>query len=140
MARTLRTAAVLYTLLLSWLLLAPDPLAIFGVAGSAAEEAVDWSLSGAVQHVGAFAVLSALWCLSSVDQRGRVAAVVLSGFFGAAMELLQLLVPTRYCDWHDLLANLVGIAFGWTAARVVDALAPAGVLSLSSAGDESAAP
>ena len=139
MART-RTAAALYTLLLSWLLLAPDPLAIFGVAGAAAEEAIDWSLSGAVQHVGAFAILSALWCLSSVDQRGRVASVILSGCFGAAMELLQLLVPTRYCDWHDLLANLVGIIAGWGTARVVEALSPAGVPSLSSPQDESAAP
>ena len=138
MARTFRAVAVLYTLLLGWLLLAPDPLAIFGVAGAAAEEAIDWSLSGAVQHVGAFAVLSALWCLSSCDQRGRIAAVLLSGFFGAAMELLQLLVPTRFCDWYDLLANLVGIVLGWAAARAAEALAPRRLLLLSSAGDESA--
>ncbi len=38
--------------------------------------------------------------------------------YGGAIELLQLYVPGRECDWHDLLADGVGIALGLLVSKL----------------------
>jgi len=44
-------------------------------------------------------------------------------FFGVAIEVLQLWVPSRSSDWHDVLADVVGIAAGALLARLVCGIA-----------------
>ena len=39
--------------------------------------------------------------------------------FGGAIEIAQYFVPTRSCDWHDLLADIAGIGLGICISRVL---------------------
>ncbi|MEO7889596.1 MAG: VanZ family protein [Vicinamibacterales bacterium] len=41
--------------------------------------------------------------------------------YGAAIEIAQFFVPTRSCDWHDLLADIVGIGTGICISLVLEA-------------------
>lgn len=64
-------------------------------------------------HLAAYAGLGYSLAYASVEERKwgtrRVAAVVLVAVaFGAAMELLQGLLPTRYFGAYDLLADAIG--------------------------------
>lgn len=64
-------------------------------------------------HVVAYAGLGYSLAYASIEERERgrprVVAVVLAAIaFGASIELLQGLVPARYFDAYDLLANTLG--------------------------------
>lgn len=58
-------------------------------------------------HVFAFAVLGTLGFTAWPQQRWRLAACLLA--YGCAIELLQLLTATRQADWHDVMADVVGL-------------------------------
>jgi VanZ family protein len=69
-------------------------------------------------HATAFAVLT--WSAHLGWRRRRpTGALTLLGF-GALIELVQRFVPGRSCDWHDLLADAVGIALGALALALVE--------------------
>lgn len=68
-------------------------------------------------HAPVFAVWAWLACavlargpLGRRDACWRVA--VIGGLLALASELLQLWIPGRWADWHDLLSNLFGLAAG----------------------------
>jgi VanZ family protein len=66
-----------------------------------------------LNHAAAFAAMG--WCavFGWRDARAVLPAVLLALLaFGGAIELLQLLVPTRSAEWADWLADGVGIAAG----------------------------
>jgi len=58
-------------------------------------------------HVFAFGVLGTLGLTAWPEQRWRVAACLLA--YGCAIELLQMLTATRQADWHDVVADVVGL-------------------------------
>ena len=81
-------------------------------------------------HFVMFAVLQLLLCIGFAKQYDfapiryyplRFSTTSAFGY-GLLMELFQLLVPGRYFEWWDLVANLVGIGFGAAIYRFVYAM------------------
>ncbi len=106
-----RCICTLYWLLLTILLLVPDPLALLGIfriPGGASTLGV---------HFLVFAVLGVLVSASRLPLR-RVLLVGLLIGYAVATELLQSLVPPRDPSPLDLLENLLGVGVGITAWRV----------------------
>jgi VanZ family protein len=68
-------------------------------------------------HTLAFLALTLAGCLGFRGAR-RGTLWVLLGIFGlgCAIELVQLFVPGRSCEWQDLLADSAGIALGLAVA------------------------
>lgn len=67
-------------------------------------------------HAMAFAVLAMLGCL---PYSGRHALILLGLLaYGALIELLQGLTGYRSAETLDVLADGVGLAFGWTLMRL----------------------
>lgn len=67
-------------------------------------------------HALAFAVLGVLGCLAFA-RRGWVIAGLLG--YGGLIEVLQALTPTRSADWHDLVADGVGLLLGLGLCAVI---------------------
>jgi VanZ family protein len=64
-------------------------------------------------HLLAFTALAACAVFGFRGQRAALWAVLAALLaFGAAIELLQQLVPNRQAEWADLLADAAGIALG----------------------------
>lgn len=71
-----------------------------------------------LNHVLAFAAL-AFSARLSFPRRPLWHVVLGLLAFGGLIELVQLVVPGRSCDWEDLMADAIGIAVGLLAARLV---------------------
>lgn len=103
-----------YVVLLTYLLVVPHPLWMFGASGKTAEESIDRSISGFVQHVSAYAILCVL--LVTAFGRGGKRALLFCAVFslGHAVltEVIQYFVPFRHPDWRDVLANVLGVIVG----------------------------
>lgn len=69
---------------------------------------VTLSSSDKINHVLAFLVLQVLGALSW-SSRVHVVALGLVAY-GASIEVLQSLTPTRQAEWQDLAADMLGIA------------------------------
>ena len=110
---TIRCICIAYMLLLTVLLLVPDPLALLGIPPS------HGNTSGLGTHFSVFAVLGVLVSAS----RPTLRTMLLVGLlicYATATELLQSLVPERDTSPLDLLENLLGLAAGaalWWVAR-----------------------
>lgn len=77
-----------------------------------------------LNHASAFAALAFAACLGWPEMRyGRAPMLAALLAYGGAIEIIQLFVPGRSCEWGDLLADAVGISLG--------ALLAAGVLRLA---------
>lgn len=105
-------ATIVCGIALTYLLLAPSPLSIFGTEGVAAEESVDRSISGFLQHVFAYGVFS--WMVLSVF---AVRGEWLRGFslvmaHALVTEAAQAFIPSRHADAWDIAANVSGIVLG----------------------------
>ncbi len=115
-----RWLAIGYTLLLSYLLLAPQPLFFLGQTGAAADEAVSETVADWAQHAAVFAMLTGLWIVAVGDHWRRGAVVGACVAYGAGTECLQALIPHREFGWTDLIANSAGATVGTAVAGVVD--------------------
>lgn len=126
-SRTLLIAATAYTVLLTYLLLAPHPLWIFGATGRTVEQAVDSTLCTYAQHGLAYAVLGwmVIWASRRTARSSQVFWVLLTIGHGLLAEWLQQFVPFRYAIWPDALANTLGVCVGVMAALI--AFSAAGV-------------
>jgi VanZ family protein len=110
--KTLRWAAVAYTVLLAAASLMPS--------GSGPLKGWDDQIAPTTQdalHAPAYAGLVMLWVPAwSSIRRMRPGAIVvialLCAVFGAAMELAQLRIPGRTCSLSDGLVNVGGAALG----------------------------
>ncbi|HUG92682.1 MAG TPA: VanZ family protein [Planctomycetaceae bacterium] len=114
-----RAIAWAYTVALTYGLVASAPLAILGGPGDAAQEAIDRSLAGAVQHIVAYAGLAWLWCRVHRGRSRWLWVGALAVAHGLATEVIQLFVPRRECDWFDMLANVGGVLAGIGLARLL---------------------
>ena len=119
---TARILAAGFTAALTYVLVAPDPLAVFGTTGQAAHRAISRSLPDTLQHLFAYAAFAALWNWTVRGWRARLLIAMIAVLHGAAVELVQGLIPSRQADWRDLMANVVGTlagtGIGWLAAVV----------------------
>ena len=67
-------------------------------------------------HALAFAVLALLGSRGWPARAGTVLAGLL--LYGALIECLQTLTPTRVGEWADLAADAAGLAIAWTWLRL----------------------
>ena len=66
-----------------------------------------------LNHVCAFAALGfAAWLSFTQSQRIQRWMLLALLAYGGAIEILQLHVPGRSCEWSDMLADAVGITIG----------------------------
>jgi VanZ family protein len=66
-----------------------------------------------LNHLAAFAVLACIGLLSfPASRRHQVVTMLGLIAYGGAIEICQLFVPGRSCEWADLFADLAGIACG----------------------------
>lgn len=73
-----------------------------------------------LNHASAFAAMAWAAVLGFREQRmaRRTIALALVAY-GAGIEIAQLWVPGRSCEWGDLLADSVGVAMGMLLATVL---------------------
>ena len=111
-------AVLIYTVVFTYLLLAPHPLWLFGTPGRDLERTIDATLAGFVQHMFPYVLLACLLAWASRKTYGSPqffwAALAIG--HGIGTEMLQYLIPHRYCHWPDGLANVLGVSLGWLAA------------------------
>ncbi|WP_457445292.1 VanZ family protein [Roseateles sp. P5_E4] len=78
-------------------------------------------------HALAFAALafSGVWAMWPVSQRPRqwIWLVIALIGYGIGIEIAQSFLPPREADWHDVVADSVGIALGLLAAWPITASA-----------------
>ncbi len=67
-------------------------------------------------HLLAFAVLAWLGCHAYPQRMVSVLSGLLA--YGALIEILQSFTTFRSADWHDLLADGVGLLLGWLLTRM----------------------
>lgn len=68
-------------------------------------------------HLLAFAVLALLGCLAWPGSAVRTLTGLLA--YGALIEVLQSLLTYRFAEWADLLADAVGLVWGWGLAGLL---------------------
>lgn len=108
-----RTILVLLVMVVGYLALTPTPPKSMELG---------WDK---LNHISAFAALASAGYLSFPTSR-RYKVLTLLGLFayGGAIEICQLFVPGRSCEWGDLLADAVGIACGALMAGCLEKVAP----------------
>jgi len=95
----------LLLVVITWLALSPAPPKTINTG---------WDKAN---HALAFASLafSAVWALWQRPRQWPVLAAALLAY-GVGIEIAQSFLPPREADWHDVLADGVGIALGLLAA------------------------
>jgi len=71
-------------------------------------------------HLLAFSVMALLGHRACPGRTLAVLAGLLA--YGALIEVLQSFTPNRSADWQDLVADAVGLALGWGAGRLAQAM------------------
>lgn len=100
-ARTWRAILVILWMVVSYLALTPSP-----------KNGPDLGWDK-LNHVSAFVALAfAAWLGFAGSQRSQRLWMLVLLAYGGAIEILQLYVPGRSCEWADLLADAVGITAG----------------------------
>jgi hypothetical protein len=100
-----RIACAVYCVLLSVLLLAPDPFALVGLSRPPGPP------GGRGVHLAFFTVLAFLVHASRWPARRAWLGVLLVGY-ALSTETLQLWIPNRATESLDFLENLLGLAAG----------------------------
>ena len=68
---------------------------------------------GRFRNVPAYGLLSVPVLVLCTTTRKRGSAVVALAMFATVMEYTQLLIPTRYFDWWDIVESWLGIVIVW---------------------------
>jgi VanZ family protein len=103
-----RTLLALLLVVVSYLALTPAP---------PKDLTLGWDKAN---HIAAFAALTIAAYGGIRVSLGRLLLMSASLLaFGGLIEILQLFVPGRSCEWGDLFADSIGIAFGMLVAAAV---------------------
>ena len=96
------------TALVLWLALIP---------AASAPSGLGWDK---LNHAGAIAVITGLAYLSLQSRSGAVSWAFLYGtFLGILIEILQAtLTTTRFAEWSDVTADIVGAGFAWIVIKI----------------------
>jgi VanZ family protein len=99
-------------------------IAIVAASLLPADELPSFDMWDKLEHVLAYALLAVLGALAWAG-RTRAAAVLAVSLvaMGIVLELLQTLVPGRYTDPADALANLIGTLAGLSATAALGRIA-----------------
>jgi hypothetical protein len=112
-----RLATGCYWIILTVLLLVPNPAAMVGLESV---PIFPWGKFGI--HLGFFAVLGFLANASRWPKRPSWSLIILLAIYGITTESLQLLVPQRTAHFIDGVENILGIAIGtgiyWLVLRL----------------------
>lgn len=113
--------AISYTVLLTYVLLVPDPLWFIPETGDAVDEVVETTFLQYVQHLAAYTVLTAIlgWGFAVNDRPVARFAVWPAVAHGILTEWLQQFIPERYPAWTDVVFNFAGITLGWMAIVIL---------------------
>jgi VanZ family protein len=105
LTRLIRLIAILYGIVLTVLLLVPDPAALLGLKRFPEPPGERFA------HFAFFAVLGLLACISRWPVRGWMLLAILAAY-AVATELLQGLVPHRTPELIDLVEDFFGLGLG----------------------------
>ena len=89
-----------------WLSLTPSP------------PTIDITQGDKLAHFLGYGVLMAWFCQLYAARRTRLAYALGFALLGVALELAQGALGYRRYEPYDMLANALGVAFGWAAALV----------------------
>ncbi len=105
------------------------PLAVYFIGMSLGlllppELFITTNVNDKIEHVVSFFFLTIFVSLANFVQtkykilrdNSFLAAFLMVSFYGISSELIQLFVPHRYCDYHDLIADFAGSG---TAAIII---------------------
>jgi len=106
----IRLLGICYWVLLTVLLLVPDPLAMLGIRRLPGN-------GGVGVHFTAFAGLALLVAASRLPRRRWILGLLLT--YAVGVEAAQALVPSRTVEFRDLLENLAGLASGIGVWRAI---------------------
>jgi VanZ family protein len=106
----LRWGLVAYVILLTYVLLSPDPFGLLSSPSTTPSEPLPlylaWLKNDKVRHFVAYGVLAGLMLSAT---RWNPAAVLLAvAVHGGSMEILQPFFPPRTMEWMDFLADVSG--------------------------------
>jgi VanZ family protein len=66
-----------------------------------------------LNHISAFAALAMAACFGFAESRRTLRWALLGLLaFGGLIEIVQLYVPGRSCEWNDLAADAIGVVIG----------------------------
>ncbi len=83
------------------------------------EELPEISVSDKIQHGAAYLALAVAVVLAFPRRLTRLGAGLGLFVLGMVLELLQILVPGRYFDVWDMVANGAGVVLGYTVTHFV---------------------
>jgi len=83
---------------------------------------VDLDQGDRLGHFAAYGLLMFLFCQIYGQGRTRLAYAVCFTAMGISLEFLQRMTGYRHFDLLDMVANTVGVAFGWTAVFALEKL------------------
>jgi VanZ family protein len=109
---SLRVACIAYLLLLTFLLVVPEPLRLFGIT----------QLPGPPSHRGAHFVLFAPFGLLAMASRWPLPRPWLVGTllgYAVLTELIQACIPNRAPELFDVIENILGLAAGMAVCWLI---------------------
>ncbi len=75
---------------------------------------------GRFRNMPAYFLLACPFLVFVRTPAARVRLMIWLGLFGAALELAQYFVPTRYVEWQDIAWSWVGLAIAWAVFEGVE--------------------
>jgi VanZ family protein len=115
MQRMMRIVCLAYVVLLSLLLLSPNPARVIGLSG---EMPALLRTLMPYAHLLSFSVLAVAMLLAHWPLP-RWSIVLLLGIYGGATEIIQGFIPPRTPEWMDWIQDLGGLAVGVAICSLV---------------------
>ena len=119
-SRVLWITLIAYWTFLTALLLTPNPWQLLGSFPAPLKRSLETSLTDYVQHFLSFSLLGTLaWSARRAAAWATWVPFLCSLLtYAIAIELLQMAIPDRTFQWHDLFANTMGLLGGWAFPAV----------------------
>ena len=102
--------------MLSWIVFFVGLLAVIALSVIPSGAIPNTGLSDKMDHMAAYAALALAGGIAIRGARSLLMLVAGLLLLGLGLELVQALLPSRLASGHDILANVIGITLGSTAA------------------------